>query len=276
MASPTTAVLLRSVAHRVGAVSLVGSPAGEHVEVMTDSLYNRPDLYDLVSPDDPQMIGYYVAAAGGPGRKVLDLACGTGRITLPLAASGAKVVGGDVSPDMLARAKSRAAEQRLAVRFAELDMRDFDLGERFDAIVVAANSLLHLHSRDDFDGFFASARRHLSLDGRLLFDVFVPSAHLLSLPTATRQPLAQLGEITVDETIDYDAISQIAQVDWYWSRPGAPDFWHVPLRLRQIFPQELPLLVAAGGLRMVERHGDFDLTPFAAGCRRQVATCALP
>jgi len=190
------------------------------------------------------------------------------------------VVGGDAAEAMLDRARQAADEQNLDVRFVALDIRDFDLQQTFDAVVIAANSLLHLHDRDEFGRFFTMVRKHLAPGGRLLFDIFVPSQQLLSLPPHERQSLASfnhstLGEITIEEIIHYDAIGQIAHADWFWSRPGMPDFWHTPLRLRQIFPQELPLLVEASGLRLVAPSGDSDRPPFEQGCRRQVTICAL-
>lgn len=243
------------------------------------SLYDDADLYDLVAPPDAAMEGFYVEAAGGPGRRVLDLACGSGRFTVPLAASGALVVGGDLSETMLARARAAVAERGVSAEFVQLDMRDFGLGRQFDAIVTAANSLMHLHTRADFTGAFSSIRQHLAPGGRLLFDVFVPSMRLLSLPAGQREllgvfPHPRLGEVTIEETIAYDPITQVMRTDWYWSTADRTDFRHTPLELRQIFPQELPLLLEAGGLRLLERFGDFDRSPLTASSHRQVCVCA--
>lgn len=171
------------------------------------------------------------------------------------------------------------AEPTRPPRFVRLDMRDFDLGQQFETVLIAANSILHLHTEADFRAFFAAVRRHLARSGRLAFDAFVPRPRLLSLPPDARQPVgrfahAELGEVTLEETIRYDPIAQISHVDWFWSTPDAPDFWRVPLALRQIFPQELPLLLAANGFRLLDRFGDFDRSPLAAGSHRQVCITA--
>lgn len=247
---------------------------------MADDLYDWPELYDLVLPADPEMEQFYVAAAGGAGRQVLDLACGTGRFTLPLARSGAEVTGGDMSKAMLETARRRAEAEGLAIDLVALDMRDFDLNRRFDAVTIAANSLLHLTETADILNFLACVRRHLVPGGRLVFDIFVPSARMLSLPGDSREKLGnfvhpELGLITVEETIAYDPVRQVSRADWYWSRPGQADFRHTPLSLRQIYPQELPLLLERGGFRLVERFGDFGRGALVADSMRQVVICTV-
>jgi SAM-dependent methyltransferase len=248
---------------------------------MTDaSPYDRPDLYDAIAPADAAMESFYSDEARRRGGRVLELACGSGRLTIPLARACSQVVGGDASPAMLARARRHAAEAGLDnVDFVPLDMRDFSIeGDRFSAIVLAANSILHLHTNEDLVGLFSSVARHLEPHGTFLFDAFVPSVPILGRDPWARFAVAEglhetLGRIWVEETTRYDPIAQVSHIDWYWSHDGAMDFWHTPLRLRQIFPQELPLLIAASGLRMVERFGDFDRTPLTGTSRRQVCLC---
>lgn len=244
-----------------------------------DHLYDDADLYDLVAPVFPEMEQFYVGQAGGPGRRVLELACGTGRIAVQLAESGAIVTGGDLSASMLEQARVRAAERGVGIELVRLDMRSFELHQQFDAVVIAANSLMHLHSHEDFSRAFSAIRQHLASGGKLLFDVFVPNPALLCLPIGQREPLgsfthAHLGEVTVEETICYDATSQISRADWYWSTAAHRDFRHTPLELRQIFPQELPLLLALGGLELETRYGDFDGSPLTSRSARQVCVAA--
>jgi len=245
------------------------------------TLYDRPDLYDLMAPRDPLLERFYVETACERGGRVLDLACGSGRLTIPLARAGLQVVGGDLSQEMLQRARRAAEAQAIELALVQLDMRDFDLGGlTFDTIIVALNSILHLQSLDDFRMFFRSAARHLSRDGRLVFDAFVPNIAMLGCDPNKRQFVGRaihdtLGNVTVEETIRYDSLTQISHVDWYWSTDVEKDFWRTPLQMRAIFPQEMPLLIASGGLRLAERFGDFDRSPFVAGCRRQVCVCVM-
>jgi SAM-dependent methyltransferase len=242
------------------------------------SLYDRYDLYDLVSPPDAAMEAFYVGAARANGPRVLELACGSGRFAVPLAVAGLEVVGCDLAEPMLVRARDYAAERGVKIETILADVRELDLkGRQFDTVFIAANSIMHLLTTADFRGFFRSVARHLAPGGQLVFDCFVPSVALLCRP-GQRQHMADvshpmLGEIAIEEIIDYDALSQISHTRWFWSTRAERDFLETPLELRQIFPQELPLLVASHGFALTDRFGDFDRGPFVAGSCRQVCIC---
>jgi SAM-dependent methyltransferase len=197
-----------------------------------------------------------------------------------MARTGARVTGGDLSEPMLAAARERAEANGLNIDFVHLDMANFTLDQRFDSIVIASNSLLHLTDTDLIVNALASARRHVAPHGQLVFDIFVPSAALLSLPPDQRNRLGafahpELGPMSLEETVKYDPISQVSEVMWYWSRPGMPDFAVHPLRMRQIYPQELPLLLARAGWRITERFGGFDGSALGPNSMRQVVICQV-
>lgn len=246
-----------------------------------NSLYDRPDLYNLMAPQDEILERFYIETARERGGRVLDLACGSGRLTIPLAQAGLDIIGADLSSATLESARTHARVHAVEPEFIELDMRDFDLvGQTFDTIIVAMNSVLHLHSLDDFRGFFGSVGSHLSPQGRLVFDVFLPNIAMLDSDPNNRRLVGRvvhdaLGIVTVEETLRYEPLTQVSHVDWYWSTETEKDFWRVALPMRSIFPQEMPLLVASGGLRLIERFGDFDRSPLASGSMRQICVCGL-
>jgi hypothetical protein len=96
--------------------------------------------------------------------------------------------------------------------------------------------------------------------GIFAFDVFNPNVRLLARPSGQRFPVFQVeteafGKLTVEETTDYGPATQLGHGRWYISAPGTPDAWVLNLDLRNIFPQELPLLVAAGGVHLKSRMG---------------------
>jgi SAM-dependent methyltransferase len=184
----------------------------------------------------------------------------------------------DLSAPMLTTARQRAATANVSVEYVQGDMRNFDLGRRFALIFIARNSLLHLHSTEDLVAAFAAVRRHLTPGGTFAFDIFNPNVRLLAAPSDQRFPVFEketesFGKLSVEQITDYDVASQVGRSRWYVSAPGNPDAWVLRLDLRNIFPQELPLLLAAGGFELKSRVGDLSQTPFDSTSRLQVCLC---
>jgi SAM-dependent methyltransferase len=223
-------------------------------------------------------VPFYVDLARQQAGAVLELACGTGQLTIPVAALGLPTVGLDQSGPMLTVARRRAAAAAASVEFVQGDMRDFALGRDFDFIFVARNSLLHLLSTADLLAALTAVRRHLTPDGVFAFDIFNPSVSLLARPSGQRFPVMEVttptfGPLRVEANTDYDPATQVNRGTWYVSTPDKPDAWIVPLVLRSIFPQELPLLISAAGLELVSRFGELSGAPFGPGSRVQVCLC---
>ncbi len=244
---------------------------------MTSDLYDHPALYDSLLPAAAH-ISYYVDLARRQAGDVLELACGTGQLAVPIAGAGSPTVGLDLSAAMLKTARDRAATAKVSVEFVQGDMRQFDLGRRFAFIFVARNSLLHLCSIEDVLAAFAAVTRHLAPNGIFAFDVFNPDVRILAMPTGQRFPVMTretelFGTLNVEGTHAYDSATQVDHGTWYVSAPEKPDAWVFPMVVRSIFPQELPLLLAAGGLRLASRVGDLSGTPFGSASPQQVCLC---
>ncbi|MGZ0147219.1 hypothetical protein ACXJJ3_09115 [Kribbella sp. WER1] len=159
-------------------------------------------------------------------------------------------------------------------------MRSFDLGRTFDFVFITANSLLHLHESEDLANCFRSVRRHLAPGARFVFDVFNPSIRLLADADGVRRTREALsftdpdrGDVTVDVAETYDALTQVTRGTWYFSTATDPDFVATPLEMRSIFPQELPLLLSLGGLRLIDRFGNWQAEPFTANSPLQLCIC---
>jgi SAM-dependent methyltransferase len=247
---------------------------------MSERFYSDARLYDRLFPGGEAAIAYYRGEADRQGGSVVELGCGTGHKLIPIASDGHQCVGLELSPDMLAEAQRKAAERGVAVDWVQGDMRDVDLGRTFDLVFIAGNSLLHLHEAEDLVSCFRSVRRHLAPGARFIFDVFNPSVQMLADADGARRTREALpfvdperGTVSVDVAETYDAAAQVTRGEWYFSAETEPDFLVAPLALRCIFPQELPLLLALGGLRLVERFGDWSGRPFAADAPIQLCVC---
>ena len=244
---------------------------------MALEFYQHPELYDALLPVGAHLPFYLDLAKRHP-EGVLELACGTGQLAVPIAADGVATFGLDQSAAMLNAARTRAATSGVTVDLVEADMRNFEFGRRFGLIFIARNSLLHVLSAQDLVATFAAVRRHLAPGGVFAFDVFTPDVKLLTRDAGQRFPVmtvdsAAFGRLVVEGSQHYDAAEQVVRATWYISTAAEPDKWVVPLVVRVIFPQELPLLIEAGGLRLAERFGDLSKQPFGPASKHQVCLC---
>lgn len=245
-----------------------------------NEIYSHARLYDLMFPADRPAIDFYRADVNQHGGRVLELGCGTGHKLIPIASDGHPCVGLDASPDMLAEAKRKATERGVTAQWLHGDMRSFDLDRTFDYVFIAANSLLHLHTPEDLISCFRCVQRHLAPAARFVFDVFNPNTRILAEADGTRRTRQSLsfvdpdrGPVTVDVAETYDAAAQVTRGTWHFSTASEPDFLVAPLEIRSIFPQELPLLLSLGGLRLIERLGDWSGSPFTADAPLQLCIC---
>jgi SAM-dependent methyltransferase len=218
------------------------------------------------------------------GDPVLELACGTGRVTLPLARAGFSVTGLDAAPTMLEVARARAAEAALDITWVEGDMRDFDLGTRFRLILCPANAFLHLLTRADIEACLAAVRRHLAPGGRFALDIFIPKPELLveapsrHLPFGEYDDPAGRGHVIVTHSYVYEAHSQIKRINTYHTlqRPGVADEVHTgTLDMRMLFPQELDALLDYNGFSITGKYEDYAGTPVGPASGKQLTVCKL-
>ncbi|MGW8482904.1 class I SAM-dependent methyltransferase [Microbacterium sp. NPDC055903] len=245
---------------------------------MTRDLYSDARLYDMLFPASDAAVDFYRAEADRSGGHVLELGCGTGHKLIPIAADGHPSVGLDLSLDMLAQAQQKAEERGVSVEWRQGDMCAFDLDNEFDLVFIAGNALLHLHEADDIVQCFRTVSRHLAPGGRFAFDVFNPDLRLLAGADGVRRPRTSFtdparGDVHVDVSDSYDAAAQVTRGTWYFSTVSEPDFQTVSIEVRSIFPQELPVLLAHAGLRLVERFGNWNGSPFEASSPTQLCIC---
>ena len=139
-------------------------------------------FYDALTDDvDYAAWADYLLAAftrhGGCADSVLDLACGSGSLSLELAARGCDVIGVDGSADMLAVAREKAADEGQDILFLCQDMRELDLYGTVDGAVCMLDSLSHILHTEDLREIFRRLGLFIAPDGLLVFDVNTPYKH---------------------------------------------------------------------------------------------------
>lgn len=121
-------------------------------------------------------VAFYLEEARRSGGPVLELGVGTGRIAVPIAADGIRVIGVDSSRAMLEVCARRAALAGVTLDLRVGDLREPPVTERVPLVICPFRSLLHMHTDEDRLGVLGAAYDLLLPGGRFVFDVFTPDA----------------------------------------------------------------------------------------------------
>jgi SAM-dependent methyltransferase len=132
------------------------------------------ELYDPWSASVVEDVAFYLEEARRSGGPVLELGVGTGRIAIPIAADGIRVIGVDSSRAMLEICARRAALAGVDLDLRVGDLREPPVTERVPLVICPFRSLLHMQTDEDRLGALGAAHDLLVPGGRLVFDVFAP------------------------------------------------------------------------------------------------------
>ena len=240
--------------------------------------YSDPQIYDLENntfePDGP----FLLEIAGRIGNPVLELGCGTGRLTIPMAQAGVKITGIDIVPAMLELARAKA--NGLDINWVLADARTFRLDHTYRMIFESGSVFQHMLTNADQEAFLSRVREHLDDEGLFIFGSFFPHMDMLESVAEEKEWFTTHHpdgwEIRVSGTEFYDELQQVKVETAYrrWTDASGKEFVQVaPLALRYNFPQELEALLHYNGFTVVERYGDNDASPLTRESRRMIYVC---
>ena len=228
---------------------------------------------DLFKPDGP----FYLALAQQLGGKVLELGCGTGRFTIPLAERDVNIMGLDIMPEMITRAKIKA--EGLPIRWIEGDVRTFNLNEQFRLIIETGGTFQHLLARTDLEAMLERVHEHLEPDGCFVFSIVFPHLYFLQ-GHPEEHALSYTTEdgrvISLSASQQYDHLKQIwieVAIRRWKEKNGREVIKQVPLARRLIFPQEMEMLLQYNGFSVIERYGDWDKSPLTNESELMIYVC---
>ncbi len=235
------------------------------------------NIYDAMNTDLADLPFYQKWLPQNKEAKLLELCCGTGRLTLQIAKAGYTITGVDFTPSMLERAKIKAAEIGLEVEFIEADIRTLELPDKYDLIFIPFNSIHHLYKNEDLFQAFQTVKSHLKTGGRFLLDCFNPNIQYIV------EAEKQAGEIAAYTTVDgrqvlikqvmkYESKTQINRIEWHYFINGEFDSIQ-NLDMRLFFPQELDAYLISNGFEILHKFGSFDEQPFADESEKQIYVC---
>jgi SAM-dependent methyltransferase len=208
---------------------------------------------DTAEMDVKSVVDFLLPFASGGA---LELAIGTGRIAVPLAARGVRVAGIDFSPDMVAELRKKT--DAIPVEIGDMTTTRID-GE-FSLVYIVFNSINNVTTQDGQAAVFANAAAHLAPGGSFVVEV----------GTRNRQPLTVFDlsdtHVGVDE-YDHDTQRLVSHhftlVDGSWRRRSIP--------FRAVSPAELDLMARLAGMELAERWADWDRSAFTAESTKHVS-----
>jgi SAM-dependent methyltransferase len=256
----------------------------------TEPIYRNPRDYDLEHEGDDEDVAFYLRLATRlRPRRILELACGSGRVSIPLATLGAEhgfdVVGLELADEMLdeARRKREALDPpaRDRLSFVRGDMRTWESDGDFDLVISPCSSLSHLLTLDDQLATWRRAYAHLAPGGRFVADLAMPS--FASFGDSSQTPQRLLVEIDLDrtepggstrllryKTTRYLPHEQRAEIRFLYDRLDpvhARDRYVSDFDSHVYFPRELQLLFLHTGFAVETTWGSYSDRPLRASSR---------
>jgi SAM-dependent methyltransferase len=244
-----------------------------------DNRYYDGAHYDRRYSTYTDDVAFWCSLAESSGTSVLELAAGTGRLSLPIAQRGIDVVGIDISPAMLAEAINKA-DADPKTTFLVGDMRDFDLDRQFDLVILACSSACHLLTDDDAVQCFTSVARHLRPSGRFAMDLATPGRESATANGAWRTRFVYAdpkggGQVAVRGRRRYDPVSRILtdDLDYRFETDGRVER---ATRISRMYPVgELRRLLALAGFEVCEISGGFGQEPFTEMSPMQIIVSSM-
>jgi SAM-dependent methyltransferase len=264
-----------------------------------EAIYERPGDYDLEHEGDDEDVAFYVKLLGHwRPRRVMELASGSGRISIPLAraaaASGIEIVGLERPGAMLDEAWRKRAELEEAARdrltFVSGDMREWHATEPFDLVLAPCSSLSHLLTLDDQMRAWRCACENLRGGGRFIADLSMPNLGVSA--DSMQTPPRAFVEIDVDardpvtgtrllryKTTQYLPHEQRAEIRFLYDKfpaDAGADRYVSDFDCHVYYPREVELLFRISGFSIDAWFGDYARRRLGATSRQLIAVGRKP
>jgi len=248
-----------------------------HNEYKVGDLIYDANIYDGLNTFLSDLQFYRKWMPTEKNAQILELCCGSGRLTIPLAKEGLNICGVDNSISMLEQAKIKAKNALLEIDFIEADVRTLDLPRQYDLIFIPFNSIHHLYKNQDLFDTLKVVNKHLKEDGLFIFDCYNPNMHYIIEAEKGKNKIAEYKttddrKVMIEQTMKYENKSQINRIEWYYF---INDVFHSiqNLDMRMFFPQELDTYLKWSGFTIINKFGNFDEEEFEDHSEKQIFVC---
>lgn len=245
-----------------------------------DDPYDLPDLYDLEYRDHTEDLAWYGALAARVGGPVLELACGTGRLTLALARAGHEVHGVDLSEPMLRQLGRKLAAEppavRARVRTSPGDFRSWRGPRRHPLVLLPFNALHHCRDERQLRAVFETCAAATAPGGLLGFDAYLTDVDLYDRDPDARVEPRTFEHPDTGERIEsweqgwWDAEARTYHVLYVYQRAdGRRHRSHLQLRMFDL--DAIRDAARAAGFEIVHEASDFEGAPLGRDALKYVA-----
>lgn len=228
--------------------------------------------YDLIY-SDAYDAEFYIREAKEAKGKVLEVACGTGRILLRLLSEGVDAQGLDSSKGMLEELKRKADQAGLDPRVIHGDMRDFKLQDRFKLIIIPYRSILHLENHDKVIAI-RNIASHLEKDGRIILHTYNPDMDSRKMtggfhPADSEECETPEGrKYVIDWFMEYSPAEDSGRYKIELRFDDDPGNWHeFAMKLFFISKDQMEAMLRSAGLGDIRLYCGFDYSVYNPECR---------
>ena len=238
-----------------------------------DFIYNA-DIYDGLNNSLSDLEFYKKWLPQNKDAKILELCCGTGRLTIPIAKDGYNIKGVDYTLSMLERAKEKAFQAGLKIDFIEADIRGLNLEEKFDLIFIPFNSIHHLYKNEDLFDTLKVVRNHLKEKGLFLLDCFNPNIQYIVENERKQQVIAEYTtndgrKVLIKQSMHYESASQINRIKWHYFIDDKfqfnPEYGH-----EIVLSPRVKFISQTIGFNIIHKFGDFTGGDFDDSSEKQI------
>lgn len=225
---------------------------GERIAAVYDELFHPPTRSE-------ETVEFLAGLA--PDGPVLELAIGTGRIALPLAAKGIEVHGIDASEAMVAKLRAKPGGNDIPVTIG--DFADVGVEGRYGLIAIVFNTLWALLTQEDQARCVRNVGAHLTEDGAFVTEMYVPDPARFDRGQRIQVRNIESRRVVLEASL-HDPANQRVSSQMIALEDGGGGISMYPVELRYIWPSELDLMAEDAGLRLRERWGGWKREPFDA------------
>ncbi|WP_155592210.1 class I SAM-dependent methyltransferase [Lysinibacillus cavernae] len=226
--------------------------------------YNNPTEYDSLYSHYQDDLHYILHYLGTKKEPIIELACGTGRLAIPLAAQGIPVYGVDLHEGMIQHAIEKAQKEDVKVQFKVQDCTQLQLPITTTFIYMTGNSFQHFLTNESQNALLQSVKKHLQPGGEFLFDMRNAILSELSIiDEYEEQTVTSNGvrRITFHRE-EYDPVTQVLSCQAVHHQDHTT--FEDSILLRYTYPLEMTRLLQQNGFEILHLYGSWQKSDFHA------------